>query len=213
VTPKLGSVGRQGLTDHVYTQLYDNLLSIVLPPGERVNIDAVARAMQVSPTPVREALARMEGEGLVVKRPLAGYVAAPLRSPTELGQLLDVRERIEPWLAGLAADKIRRGHGTVDALKATVRGNGGGSAQSATRERAMQEALAVLAGNEPARDVLLRLHAQFHLYRDALARSVPVPDVLPELRAVVDAIASGRAGSASKAMQAHLDSARTRLGD
>ena len=42
----------------------------ILPPGERVNIDALARELDVSPTPVREALARLEADGLVRKRPL-----------------------------------------------------------------------------------------------------------------------------------------------
>ncbi|MEC3976049.1 GntR family transcriptional regulator [Amycolatopsis sp. H20-H5] len=41
-------------------------------PGARVNIDEIARELVVSATPVREALARLESEGLVSRLPPRG---------------------------------------------------------------------------------------------------------------------------------------------
>ena len=55
----LRSVGRVALTDHVYDALYRNMLIGAIEPGVRLNIDQLARDLHVSPTPLREALARI----------------------------------------------------------------------------------------------------------------------------------------------------------
>src|SRR5207302_468801 len=69
---------RQMLSDGVYEAIKRLLMEHTLPPASRVNIDQLARQLNVSPTPVREALARLEADALVVKEPLRGYTAAPL---------------------------------------------------------------------------------------------------------------------------------------
>src|SRR5690606_18696518 len=67
--------------------------------GERINIEALARRLEVSPTPVREALARLEADGLVRKRPLAGYTATPLLTRAEFDELVEMRLILEPAAA------------------------------------------------------------------------------------------------------------------
>ena len=59
---------RQPLADDVHDVLVDMLMNHTLGPGSRLNIDALAKTLGVSPTPVREALARIEAEGLIVRR-------------------------------------------------------------------------------------------------------------------------------------------------
>ncbi|TDD73192.1 GntR family transcriptional regulator [Jiangella aurantiaca] len=77
-----------------------------IEPGAEVSIDGIARDFDVSPTPVREALARLESEGLVVKRPLRGYTAAPLFDAEGLRKLFEMRRILEPAAAGLAAGRM-----------------------------------------------------------------------------------------------------------
>ncbi len=72
-------------------------------PGARVNIDATSRKLGVSQTPLREALARLEAEGLVVKEALKGYRAAAFLSVDELRDLFQFRELLEVWAATKAA--------------------------------------------------------------------------------------------------------------
>src|SRR5437879_675475 len=72
---------RQVLADSVYEAVKAMIMDHQIQPGERVGIDALARALQVSPTPVREALARLTADGLVTKRSLAGYRATELLTP------------------------------------------------------------------------------------------------------------------------------------
>ena len=77
----------------------------VVRPGERMSIDGLAARLSVSPTPVREALARLEALGLARKEPLRGYRATPLLTRTQLDDLFDFRLLVEPWAAGRAAEQ------------------------------------------------------------------------------------------------------------
>lgn len=97
-----GGVSRQVLADHVYEALLVALMDGRLEAGTPVNIDGMARELNVSPTPVREALARLEATGMVRRMALRGYRVAPLFSPEELADLMDARLVIEPANAFMA---------------------------------------------------------------------------------------------------------------
>lgn len=73
-----------------------------LEAGTPVSIDGMARELDVSATPVREALARLEATGMVRRTVLRGYRAAPLFTPAELADLIDARLMIEPTNAFMA---------------------------------------------------------------------------------------------------------------
>ena len=69
MVPSLKPVDRPaGLADQVYTTLRDYLGSHVIRPGQRLQEAALALQLGVSRTPVREALARLESEGLIARR-------------------------------------------------------------------------------------------------------------------------------------------------
>lgn len=89
-------VNRQVLADHVYEALLVALMDGRLEAGTAVSIDGMARELEVSPTPVREALARLEATGMVRRTALRGYRVAPLFTPEELADLMDARLVIEP---------------------------------------------------------------------------------------------------------------------
>lgn len=99
---------RLTLTDEVYETIRAQLMDHVVAPGARINIDALARSLQVSPTPVREALARLEADGLIRKRPLAGYTATPLLTREEFEELVEMRLILETAAARLAATRHAR---------------------------------------------------------------------------------------------------------
>src|ERR1700730_14482273 len=69
---------RQTLTDSVYEAVQELVMDQHIEAGARVNIDLVSRQLNVSPTPVREALARLEMDGLVIKEPLRGYTGTAM---------------------------------------------------------------------------------------------------------------------------------------
>ena len=92
-------LGRQALTDQVYEELLASLVDGRHEPGDALSIDGVARELEVSPTPVREALARLEATGLVSRVAMRGYRVAPTLSAVELAELMDARLAIEPVTA------------------------------------------------------------------------------------------------------------------
>ena len=60
-----------------YTELRERILSGAYSPGFRLVIDSLADELEVSTLPIREAIRRLEAEGLVVFRPNAGAQVAP----------------------------------------------------------------------------------------------------------------------------------------
>lgn len=93
---------RKVLRDTVYESLVGMLMSGTLAPGTPLSIDGLANGLQVSPTPVREALVHLERTGLVSRAPLRGYrVASPL-STEQIAQLCDARLIIEVGVLDLA---------------------------------------------------------------------------------------------------------------
>src|SRR5438270_12214972 len=93
------------LRESVYESVKRLLMDTDLEPGSRVCIDRLARDLGVSPTPIREALFRCEAEGLVVRRPNAGYTVAPLLDAAGLADLYDLRLLLEPVAAARAAQR------------------------------------------------------------------------------------------------------------
>ena len=72
------AIPRTSLRDHVYSRLQQAIVSGDLPPGERLRDQDLAAQFGVSRTPVREALQRLEDEGLVETRPGAQTRVIPL---------------------------------------------------------------------------------------------------------------------------------------
>jgi DNA-binding GntR family transcriptional regulator len=91
----------------VYDALKERIMDQVYLTDERINIDAVAADLGVSPTPVREALARLSAERLVKMEPYKGYRVSPLLSIDEVIHLMHVRHLLEVDAARLAAQRAR----------------------------------------------------------------------------------------------------------
>jgi DNA-binding GntR family transcriptional regulator len=104
---------RTGRSEATYATIRDRILRHDIRPGEHVTIDSVARALDVSQTPVREALARLEADGLLQKEQFRGYSATPLLTPEGFAELFDFRMHLEPWAASEAA----RNAGSADSAR------------------------------------------------------------------------------------------------
>ena len=102
-------VSRQVLADHVYEELLASLMDGRLEPGAAVSIDGTARELDVSPTPVREALARLEHTGMVRRVALKGYRVAPMFTQEDFAELMEARLAIEPVNARLACARLTPG--------------------------------------------------------------------------------------------------------
>lgn len=88
-------VRRQVLRDEVQEMILERLLESRWAPGARLSIDGLARELDVSPTPVREALVSLERSGLVEYAALRGYVVAPMLTAEQITELLEARRTVE----------------------------------------------------------------------------------------------------------------------
>jgi DNA-binding GntR family transcriptional regulator len=84
--------------DGVYRILREEIGRLDLAPGERLRLEEVAGRLEVSLTPVRHALRRLESEGLVVSIPRRGSRVASL-SVEELEEIQALRLGLETFLA------------------------------------------------------------------------------------------------------------------
>jgi DNA-binding GntR family transcriptional regulator len=184
---------RAPLVDDVHGALVDMLMNHDVDPGARLNIDAIARGLGVSPTPIREALARMEAEGLVVKEPRRSYTVAPLIGVEDLRALIDFRLLVEPAAAAAAA------------RNATAE-------QDMVYDATFHDMVAQLSGNVWLRDSLVRLRSHLHMYR-LYHHARQAAATKPEHVAIATAVVAGEADAAAEAMRAHLCTAMRRIDD
>ena len=157
------------LSDDTFDHIRELILHYEITPGEHISIDGLSRAMGVSQTPIREALARLESEGLVIKEPLKGYATTSLITKKEFDDLFQFRLLIEPWGAAQAAENINEAG--RDALQREL---------TLADEATMQEdsfvaitehdarfhnLIAKLSGNNSVMMAYERTHCHLHLYR------------------------------------------------
>jgi DNA-binding GntR family transcriptional regulator len=204
------------LTDSVYEEIRQQLVDHDVEPGSKLNITGIAADLDVSPTPVREALARLEADGLVVKRSLAGYTAAPLLNGKDFDDLFEMRELLEPAAAARAAVRI----GARDLAMLTAHLQEMRKAQHDTSRETLRlfvhhdalfhSLIASVGGNALMDDTLRRLHAHTHLYRlhfrDGIAE-----ETCHEHERIVQALREADSEMASAAMRSHIRRAQTRL--
>ncbi|XVU21688.1 GntR family transcriptional regulator [Actinoplanes sp. CA-054009] len=204
---------RSTLGDDVYDTLRSAVLEHVMKPGDRVNIDALARDLEVSPTPVREALARLESEGLVRKRPLAGYTVSPLLTRAEFNDMFDMRLLLECAAARWAASRAtpeQRSALVVEAAR-TIEGGDDRTWHAAftALDAHLHDLVAEASGSPLLRESINRLHAHLHLHRRYFpyAQTAVTND---EHQQIAAAIERSDPDAAENAMRIHLARARER---
>jgi DNA-binding GntR family transcriptional regulator len=92
------------LVDAAYEQIRQRILDNAWPPGHRALEQEVALALGMSRTPVREALMRLQGEGLVEVVPRHGMRVLPV-SPTDMREIYEILTALECMAAELVARK------------------------------------------------------------------------------------------------------------
>ncbi|HVM78542.1 MAG TPA: GntR family transcriptional regulator [Stellaceae bacterium] len=108
----------KALSEIAYDSLRAMILSGQVRPGERLGERELARRIQVSRTPLREALGRLERDGLAVNRPGMGYFALEF-DPRIVEELYEFRELLEVQASRAAARRI--GEAGIRELKDIMR--------------------------------------------------------------------------------------------
>lgn len=199
-----------GLAEEVYRRVRADIMSLKIPPDSRVSVDALARELGVSQTPVREALSMLEANGLVSKRHFAGYATSPRMDRAQLDELFEFRLLIEPHAARKAAEAMREADllalGEVSGARAPSHD------AFADMDTEFHKLIAQGAGNHLIADSLTRLHIHVHIFRSCF-RSEIAEEAVHEHGAVIAAIDSHDAAAAEAAMRRHIERSYQRLRD
>jgi DNA-binding GntR family transcriptional regulator len=95
------------ISEAAYEILREKIISREFAGGQRLDLDAVETQLGISRTPLKEALARLEMEGLIVIHPRSGtYVTNP--NPEDIAESFEVRRVLEVYALELAAGRASR---------------------------------------------------------------------------------------------------------
>jgi len=92
------------LTDKAYAQLEEQIVTLVLTPGQVLSENALAASLGIGRTPIREALQRLSREGLIVILPRRGVMVSEINVRNQL-ELLRVRRELERLMAQLSSQR------------------------------------------------------------------------------------------------------------
>ncbi len=106
-TGYFSSVEQESINQIVYKRLVANIISGTVPPGQRLSPNKIAGQMEVSTTPVREALSRLAAKGFVTHHENRGWVAAQL-SQSKFKEILQMRMLLECEAISLAATRCTK---------------------------------------------------------------------------------------------------------
>lgn len=199
------------LSEKIYTTLHQDIITGKLPGGVQLVESSLASKMNVSRTPVREALLRLAAEGLAHHIPRAGYIVEDM-SNEDIEDLFAIRQEIENIVVRRASKKILPRE--LELLQANL---------DRTEE--------ILKSGSTGQ--MIHLDTEFHhiLYRATRSKTlfqitqglsdrtlkfrlacIHFPEVANRTRKgharIVQALFTGKAEEAERVMQAHLEETR-----
>lgn len=196
------------LVDEIHERLLEMISAGQLAPGVKLYQERLAEEFGVSRTPIREALLRLEREGLVESQPGRGMFVRGVGG-SEIRELYEVREILEPFAARLSC--ARAGHRDVAAVEAIQRRHEGtyprDVAVAFRSNLELHTGLARACGNQPLlrmlesiwhQDAALRIFAYYA--RDPQS----VIGMVHEHRQIVDAFTAGDAATVEKLLRRHM---------
>ncbi|MQA57574.1 GntR family transcriptional regulator [Pseudomonas piscis] len=200
------------LVDDVYPQIFDAILEQRIAPGSRFTEDSLGQAFGVSRSIVRQVLARLSHQQVVILRPNhRPQVAAPDLEQTR--QILHARRLAEIALVRLACQQPRKRlqplHQLVSREREAIERGWHGPAIRLSGEFHLQ--LAQLAGNAPLANFLGSLVPLTSLAIAQLAGQALQHCAWQEHAAIVEALQEADATVAEALMQQHLEHLQLRL--
>lgn len=204
----------ESLVDQIATSLRNAVLDGSLKPGQRLRQEQLASDLGVSRTPLREAMRKLEEEGLIQILPSRGAHVARLDA-AEQAAFYEVREALDGLAARLAAQHIQPEQTTelqriLDAMSAHVEKDEQIDWHSANLR--FHQVIYEASGNAP----LLRIFSQIRVTEltNPMTSEIYRPRrelSLLEHREICAAILGGDQQSAESAARAHMQSARQTL--
>lgn len=196
------------LRDVVFNTLRQAILRGELKPGERLMEIQLANKLGVSRTPIREALRKLELEGLVNMVPRKGAEVADITEKS-LRDVLEVRKALEELSVQLACEKITEEE--IEELKRVAeRFKDTLDDQDVTKiaeaDVAFHDVIYTATDNQKLILLLNNLHEQMYRYRvEYLKKEEAYPQLIAEHEELIDNISKRNKEEATRIMCEHID--------
>lgn len=196
------------LRDVVFQTLRKAILTGELKPGERLMEIHLASKLGVSRTPIREAIHKLELEGLVTILPRRGAMVSEI-SERGLKDVLEVRRDLDSFCAELASERI-----TEEDKKRLVDANEAFNEAVKTKDAtimakadvAFHDIIIEATGNERLVAMINNLAEQIFRYRFEYIKDETKRDnIIKEHKNLMDAIVKGDKAAAREASRVHID--------
>ncbi len=195
----------KNLSDQAYERLLDMILSGELTAGTILQERKLADALNISRTPTREALNRLESEGLVTRQ-FGRLLAVRELTVHEFIEVLNVRKLLEVEAAGLAAGNVPKDRAVAvrKAVEKLMNSEKPTVAQHWTVDDMVHGMVAEASGNRMLASLVRDLRRRTHMFD---MRRIPsrFKASCKEHLALIEAIQSGSAAAARKAAAAHIE--------
>lgn len=208
-------VGRgEGLTDQAFAVLQAAILDHVLLPGTKLSVPEIARQLNISRSPAREAIARIQHAGLADYVPHRGAVVSRIDLPA-LVQIYDIREVLEGLAARRAAERGEAGWlGRLESSwsEHSLAVEAGSVEEHVRLDGEFHQRIRDASGNERLADALSGLQAQIRLAMATTSRrGGGARTAVLEHRAILDALRAGDGELAERVARAHIRRLRDSL--
>jgi len=205
---------RMPLWERIYRRLRGAIQRGEFDPGTRLVEQRLAEELGVSRTPVREALYRLEREGLVTKVPHKGIVVRE-QDPEELKEVLELRGLLEGYAAALAAKK--GDEELFDELEEILKRSEEALEKNDIDELVklntqFHETLYRRCGNHKLLELIKDLRDQFFRFRTSILRIKGMPRVsIEDHYKMLELMRKGESQAVEKLVREHIGRGKERL--
>jgi DNA-binding GntR family transcriptional regulator len=201
------------LADAAYEAIKEEIISGKLPPGALILEQEWAARLQMSRTPVREGVKKLEHEHLARRIGQRGVLVSE-RSVEEFLEICEIRSLLEGYAARVAADKVNLqdlGKFAEEFAALDVPTPTDEMVQRASRvDREFHQLILDAAGNQQLIVIMSRLNDMINRLRFALTPT-RYHESLHEHRVILDALRGRDAETAQLAMERHIEAVRRSL--
>lgn len=196
------------LRDVVFQTLRQAILRGELKPGERLMEIHLAQRLGVSRTPIREAIRKLELEGLVTMIPRRGAEVAQITEKS-MNDVLEVRRAMDALCAELACDRITEEElaqlrEACDRFEQSV--NTGDVKKIAQADVALHDIIVHATGNQRLIQLVNNLAEQMYRYRfEYIKDFTQHRHLIEEHRIIYEAIVQKDKETAAQAARTHID--------
>lgn len=194
------------LSEKAYQLIKKKVITLELPPSAVIDEHNLMQQLDLGRTPIREALQRLDSEGLVTVVPRRGTFVSDV-SVTDLQKIFELRIILEGFCARLAAQRITEDH--IEKMEMVLRDledlQDGNPSVLISIDKRFHWLLYRAADNEFLAETLDRLYdLSLRLWYLVLNRLDDVRDAIEQHREVLSALEEGDAARAETLVQAHI---------